>query len=273
MNNWTIGTDCSHWSGDINFSTMYDAGAKFFITKATDAYSVTGKQFEDSRFQEYCEDVFALGKLLTGCYHWLQASVDPTIAADFYLERYQRFDFDFPPILDFEEVSVRNTGLFSDYAWRAQTWCKRVEEVTGRKPIIYTAKWYTYYFTEKQIGWMGDYPLWVADYTWWANNVTKAPYYMPPFWDDWTMWQYSADGNSRGEEFGVQAASIDLNYYQGDYAQLLDWLMVDDLPDPPLTVEQRLDRLEEEVFGNDRETRILFKDWDTPEEDEAWSDL
>ena len=248
MNGWTLGVDTSHWTGTINFATMYNAGARWWITKATDAYRTTGQQFEDSRFDEY---VLAASKtpLLKGCYHWLQASVDPIVAADFYLERYNRYAFDFPPVLDFEETSVRTTGKFSDYAWRAQMWCKRVEEVTGRKPIIYTAKWYTSYFTEKMIGWMRDYPLWVADYSWWANNVTKTPYYMPAVWDEWTMWQYSADGNSRGDEFGTQSKSVDLNYYQGSYAELLTFLGMSETPPEPLTLEERVARLEKEVFG------------------------
>lgn len=245
MNNWVLGTDTSHWSGKIDFAKMYAAGARFWITKATDANRTTGYQFEDSRFDEFCKDAFAFGKLLTGCYHWLQYSVDPKVAADFYLERYQRFDFEFPPILDFEEPSVSN---FSDYAWRAQVWCQRVEDVTGRKPMIYTAKWFTSRFSTAQLSWMQAYPLWVADYSWWANNVTKAPYYLPTnIWDGWQMWQFQANG--RGNEFGVEAKSIDLNYYQGDYVQLLDWLQVHEQPPDPLTLEQRVERLEEAVFG------------------------
>lgn len=247
MNGWVLGTDTSHWSGDINFAKMYNAGSRYWITKATDAYRITGQQFEDSRFDDYCRAAIADGRLLLGCFHWLQPSVDPTIAADFYLERYNRFDFDFPPVLDFEETSVRETGKFADYAWRAEVWCNRVKEVTGRNPIIYTAKWYTNYFTEKQIGWMGSYPLWVADYSWWANNITKAPYYMPPYWDAWDIWQYSADGNGRGPEFGTQAKSIDLNWFPGDYSDLQRFLGIT-LPDPlPPDTEARLDALEKRV--------------------------
>lgn len=246
MNGWILGCDTSHWDGDINFNRMYSAGAKFWVTKATDAYRTTGQQFEDSRFNEY---VLAASKtpLLKGCYHWLQASVDPTVAADFYLERYNRYEFEFPPVLDFEETSVRETGKFSDYAWRAQVWCKRVEDVTGRKPIIYTAKWFTNYFTTQQIGWMGDYPLWVAHYPWVVTSLTRPS--IPPVWDKWTFWQFSADGNGRGDEFGTQSKSVDLNYYQGSYAELLTFLGMSETPPEPLTIEQRVTRLEQEVFG------------------------
>jgi len=245
MNNWTLGIDTSHWSGNINFDTMYKAGARFWITKATDANKSTGSQFEDSRFDGYMKAAIAQGKLLIGCYHWLQANVDPTVAADFYLERYKRYKMDFPPILDFEEPSVRDTGRYSDYAWRAQMWVKRCEEVTGRKPLIYTAKWYTSYFTTAHLSWMGDYPLWVADYSWYANSVKKAPYFFPSnIWDDYKIWQFSATGF--GPEYGIQSASVDRNYFQGDYSQLLDWLQAEQ-PVPPQTVEERLDDLERRV--------------------------
>ena len=240
MNNWQMGTDTSHWSGNINFATMYDAGARFWITKATDANRTTGYQFEDSRFDGFCQDAFAHGKLLTGCYHWLQASVDPTVAADFYLERYQRYEFDFMPILDFEEPSVRNTGMFSDYAWRAEMWCKRCEQVTGRKPMIYTAKWFTNYFKTEYLSWMRDYPLWVAQYPYVMTPLSR-PSIPSNIWDDWHIWQFSANGH--GNEFGVQAASIDRNYFQGDYVELLDFVGKIETPEPELTDKQKLDIL------------------------------
>lgn len=254
IENWVVGTSTSHWTGKVDFAKMYAAGARFWIAKATDAYRVSGVQFEDSLFEQHCQAAFANNQLLKGCYHWLQASVDPTVAADFYLERYKRYPFELPPIMDFEEKYVITTGMFSDYAWRAQMWCNRVEQMTGRKPIIYTAKWYTNYFKTSLISWMNSYPLWVADYTWWANNITKAPYYMPSnVWPDWTMWQNSADGNNRGKEFGQEALDVELTFYKGDYSQLLDWLKVEPEPEPeePLTLEglgERIKRLEDKVF-------------------------
>lgn len=246
--NWVLGVDTSHWSGKINFPKMYQAGARFWITKATDANRTTGLQFEDSEFDNYCKAAFDLGELLTGCYHWLQYSVDPKVAAQFYLERYTRYKFDFPPILDFEEPSVRDTGRFSDYAWRASEWCKEVERVTGRKPIIYTARWFTSYFQTSHLSWMQDYPLWVASYPYIWTSLSK-PVMPGGIWDDWTIWQYSADTNGRGAEFGVQAKSVDLNWYQGSYADLLHWLKVDEPVPEPLTLEERVGRLEQAVFG------------------------
>jgi lysozyme len=238
MTERTLGTDTSHWSGSINFDTMYNAGAKFWITKATDAYKDKPIQYEDSKFMEFSKGAFDHGKLLTGCYHWLQASIDPVIAADYYLERYNRFFFDFPPILDFEEVYTIQTGKFSDYAWRAQMWLDHVEKKTGRKPIIYTAKWYMDYFKSEYVSWMVNYPLWVADYTWYSSNILKNPYYMPKPWSKQTMWQFSADGNGRGREFGVNAGDICLDWYEGSLNDLYVFIGAEIIPPdepPPVT--------------------------------------
>jgi hypothetical protein len=40
-----------------------------------------------------------------------------------------------------------------------------------------------------------------------------------------------------------------LNWFQGDYSELLAWLQVDQEPEIPLTLEHRIDRLEKAVFG------------------------
>lgn len=233
MTDRVLGADTSHWSGSINFDTMYNAGAKFWITKATDAYKASPFQYEDSKFMEFSTAAFQHGKILTGCYHWLQLSIDPKVAADYYLERYNRFFFDFPPILDFEERYVIDTGKFSDYAWRAQMWLEHVELKTGRKPIIYTAKWYMDYFKSEYVSWMSKYPLWVADYTW-TSNTLGYPTRMPQPWTKQVMWQFSADGNNRGAEFGVDGDDICLDWYEGSYDNLLSFLGVTQpTPEPP----------------------------------------
>ena len=239
MTDRVLGCDTSHWSDKINFETMYNAGAKFWITKATDAFKTSPTQFEDSKFMEFCTAAFAHGKLLKGCFHWLQASVDPKVAAEFYLERYNRFKFEFPPVLDFEETYVFTTGKYSDYAWRAQVWLEYVHEKTGRMPIIYTGKWYTDHFTSTQISWMNKYPLWVADYTWYSNSIVKKPYYMPSPWTKQTIWQFSADGNNRGAEFGVNSDDICLDWFEGDMETLNAFLeIVPEIPEPPPVVDK-----------------------------------
>lgn len=246
MNGWTLGADGSHWAGDINFVTMYERDAKFYIGKASDSYR-GGGLFEDKRFKEHFDAAFSFGQLLLGGFHWLQPDVDPTVAADFYLERYFRYPFHFPPILDFEEPYVYKNNLQGHYSWCAEVWLDRVEAQTGRKPIIYTAKWYTNYFADKYISWMGKYPLWVAQYPWLMTSLSRPS--LPGVWDNWRIWQFSADENKRGAEFGVQARDIDLNYYQGSYADLLTWLDTGE-PEPVEPTEPEGTMYEIYMLGN-----------------------
>lgn len=246
LNGWTCGADGSHWSGTINFVKMHDRGAKFYIGKASDSYR-GGKLFEDSKFKEHFDQAFSIGQLLLGCFHWLQPDKDPKVAADFYLERYFKYPFQFLPILDFEEPYVYQNNLQGHYSWCAEVWLDRVEAQTGRKPIVYTAKWYTNYFAKKYISWMKVYPLWVAHYPWVVTKFTRP--LMPGDWDNWKIWQFSADGNRLGNEFGVQARDIDLDYYQGSYDELLSWLETGE-PEPTEPPEQEDAMYKIHMLGN-----------------------
>jgi len=234
MSGWVLGADGSHWSGNILFKKMYQAGAKYYIGKASDSYRGSGKMFEDTKFDEHMSQAFAENELLLGCFHWLQPDTDPYLAAEFYLERYYRYPFHFPPILDFEEQYAYQkliskepkiyepTGLESHYCWCAEVWLDKVEKVTGRLPIVYTAKWFTDHFKEKHLGFLRRYPLWVAHYPNVMFSWTRPR--LPYPWDNWVFWQFSADGNGRGAEFGATAKSMDLNYFQGNYAELMSLL-------------------------------------------------
>lgn len=229
MNNWVLGSDASHWADHIDFSKMYQAGSRYYIGKASDSFRGGSQMFEDRKFAEHFDQAFSLGQLLLGCFHWLQPDIEPEKAADFYLERYLRYPFHFPPVVDFEETFAYRdkqgnpTGLESHYCWCAKVWLDRVEAHTGRKPIVYTAKWFTDNFKREHLDFLKNYPLWVAHYPGWMTPLTRPR--MPYPWENWWIWQWSADGNGRGTEFGASGSkSMDLNYFQGSYEQLLSWL-------------------------------------------------
>lgn len=56
--------------------------------------------------------------------------------------------------------------------------------------------------------------LWIARYTSlsapWGNAGDQAKLRPAP-WFDWVLWQFSADGNNQGDEFGVSSDDIDLD--------------------------------------------------------------
>ena len=245
---YVLGTDTSHWSGNIDFAKMYSELKKhsdtpFWFTKATDSARGSGQLFEDVKLDAYCNQVFALNQLLAGCFHWLQPDTDPVKAARFYLARYFRYKFHLPPILDFEEAYAfrdengNPTHLESHYSWCGQMW---VDEVRRNVETvwIYSAKWYTDNFQKHLLGWLNEYFLITAQYPGIVGVPTSGEKPLFPYpWSEkspdqfnWA-WQYSADDNNRGEEFGVTADHIDLDWYPKSSASLLALPGVKPLPD------------------------------------------
>jgi GH25 family lysozyme M1 (1,4-beta-N-acetylmuramidase) len=87
-------------------------------------------------------------------------------------------------------------------------------------PLLYTRG---YWFNDNTVdNAVWDFvDLWIARYTsrskpW--GNLFDSSKLQPRGFDDWKFWQWSADANGRGPEFGAQSKSIDLNYFNGDQA-------------------------------------------------------
>jgi len=48
------------------------------------------------------------------------------------------------------------------------------------------------------------------------------------------MWQFSADGNGRGKEFGTPGGDIDLNWFEGSYDDLIKFVDKPGIVTPPV---------------------------------------
>ena len=99
----------------------------------------------------------------------------------------------------------------------------RVNENLGVLPILYSrAYWLNKWTVPDDL--MKLLELWIARYTSkrkpWGNLLPwpDSPAIKPRDYDDWVFWQWSADGNGRGAEFGAKSKSIDLDYFNGDQA-------------------------------------------------------
>ena len=79
----------------------------------------------------------------------------------------------------------------------------------GRKPIIYTAKYYWKDHVTASSDW-AKYDLWLASY--------DSKPYLPTSWSNWKFWQYSESGKVSGI-----SGSCDLNWFQGTYDDLLKY--------------------------------------------------
>jgi lysozyme len=189
--------------GKINAQKAIAAGVKFGAARFT-----VGDYYTDPNSIRNFDILQDAGVLMTG-YHVVADALTAggrRISSKMQIQRFldavgvRRFDF--PAVLDCEihRTDARYlTTITADCA-------ARLHGYQGYPfPIIYTgpAYWQTYIL--RSSAWK-RYPLWIANY-----KVVKPS--IPSDWPSWLIWQFSADGNLRGAEFGVQSKSIDLDYW------------------------------------------------------------
>lgn len=105
-----------------------------------------------------------------------------------------------------------------------------------------------------------EFPLWFANYrtdrNYWANTPNVQPKIEPEFKDGlrWLIWQYASEKNwlgfDTGKEWGLQSWSVDLNCWNGTPAEMRAYLgmwQANDPPVEPMTLEERVDKLESEA--------------------------
>jgi len=231
----TLGIDCSHWSGQMNWQIAKDKGVKWMMNKVSDVGSSTGMPFYDDTADVNYAGAKALG-ILTGGYCWLDPFYNADAQAEFYLKWYRTHPTDLPPVVDFEDDAVIDKN---DYLYKLQRWLQVVEKETGRKPIIYTAKWFMDKFDITKTTWMSAYPLHVAHY------ISRSYPALPREWKEYAIWQYSDKGHypyhdwtksliGYGKDYGSQSAGMDMNWFNGTYAKLLEFCNKSEVVIPPV---------------------------------------
>lgn len=224
------GVDVSHWQGNWNPQTAYNAGARFAFIKSSDANS-NGAPWTDDQFVANARK--CTGVMPWGPYHWWKPSADPVAQGAYWANLVKGFDFTLPAMLDVEDA----TNLFSSYTAADKIYallCAFQAVLPGVKMGIYTrlgTYWNdrivngVHYSIATRSYWK-DYDLWVARYPydlgtktspWWDGLANYSP--RPGEWDTWDFWQYSADGNGKGAMYGAESASIDLDIFNGDQAK------------------------------------------------------
>ena len=238
--------DTSHWSinqppekyfNEEKFAQQVkEKKVKAIIYKGTDANKNTGYLFTDdtAKFWWKIGEKF---KLLRGCYHWLQYSVDPKVSFAYHNNFEKEYPTEFPYILDFEEPSVTN---FSDYLWRARVWLGLANEELGDDvSIVYSGIGYLNKVRggllanklEAQMGWLRENYLWLAFYSRYSPEKYMQMYNKNIFpWQpsDWIMWQYSfgadypyyVDGDAEnGTQWGITSKGLDMSYVKITWLQ------------------------------------------------------
>ena len=202
--------DVSTWQRNIDAEKMLAAGTKAMYIKAGGVDKNSGAHYTDYRFRENANKFSH--RVPCGYYYFFYPHFNGAKQARYFCNLLSSVKWNLPPAVDVE-VNPRHVDR-NRFQRELKAFVDVVEKTFHVKPVIYTRAM----FWNANIGnpsWAGEHKLWIALY----NESASHPWYNNPNsrlrplpWNDWWLWQYSADKNGRGAEFGVATRSIDLNH-------------------------------------------------------------
>lgn len=206
------GIDVSYYQGTINWTAVKNDGVTYAFIRVSDGLNTL-----DSKFSANWSGSRGAG-IYHGAYQFFRPSQDPIAQADLLLSKIGNTIAadDLPPVIDVEATDGKTPA---QVAAGVHAWVEHVTQALGRRPIIYTGK----YFWQDNVGDADETasPLWHAQYTSAAcPNIADA-------WPDWAIWQYSSSGSVAGI-----SGNVDMDRWNGDLASLQAFLGPPTPPEP-----------------------------------------
>lgn len=192
------GIDVSVWQGAINWQSVKNSGITFGIARVSYGTSV------DSWFDDNWNGMKSVG-MVRGAYQFFLPQQDAIAQADVMLNAMGQLGAgDLPPVVDVEDTGGQSKATIVS---KLKQWCQHIEAATGKKPIIYTGK----YFWQDNVSSFdfGGYPLWIPNY---SNSCPNLP---DNYWTDWVIFQYTSTGSVPGI-----SGNVDRNKFNGSLADL-----------------------------------------------------
>ena len=200
----TKGLDVSHWQGTINWTNVYNNGARFAYIKATEGTSYTDPNFSANYTNSY------YAGLIRGSYHFARPGISGgATQADCFANHGGAWSKDgktLPGTLDIEYNPYGATCYGLSHSamvnWIA-SFNNEYHSRTTRWPVIYTTTdWWTT-CTGNYGGFATNNPLWIARY---STSVGT----LPAGWSYQTIWQYADSGTFPGDQ----------DYFNGDITRV-----------------------------------------------------
>ncbi len=201
---WPEGVDVSRYQAGVDWEAVQKSGISFAFAKATE-----GRTYTDPNFRATWQRLGEIG-LLRGAYHFMRpdnnSAVDEAKNVVDVVGELKAGDL---PIVGDLEISRPNRTPRDLVLW-VNTWCEKVQELTGRTPIVYT---YTNYWIDQLASTkeLSQWPLWLADY---RQPAPDRPAESLGGWR-WLFWQWTGAGRVAG-----YAGDIDRNVFRGTPEQL-----------------------------------------------------
>jgi len=198
------GVDLSSWNGTMDFSVTKTKCQYAYIRVGFNNYG------KDVRC-DYNRQAAIANDFPYGVYWYVKPGLDWRQHADNFARIAAEYPIQLDMVLDVETTMLNQVDTLN---WLINL-DSRIESLTGRTPMIYTSMGFwngcvapNAHFARNR--------LWVASWT-----TGPAPS-MPAGWSKWTHWQWSADGNKKGAEYGSGPdgdPDMDLNRYCGTAAE------------------------------------------------------
>lgn len=193
----TEGIDVSSWQGTIDWAKVKASGKTFAIARISDG------TYLDKQFEANWAGIKKVG-LVRGAYQFFRPGQDPAVLADIVIGKVGKLgDGDLPVTCDVEATDGQTAATILS---KLTTWMTKVEAGTGKKPIVYTGK----YFWNDNVG----STAWGKSWLWIAAYGPKCPD-LPNGWSDWRFFQYS----DKGAVSGI-TGNVDLDVFNGSAADL-----------------------------------------------------
>jgi lysozyme len=237
---YVYGIDVSKWQGLMNWETAKNAGANYAFIRAGSCTYADGTNYTDYEFIR--NSTIAPLYMPVGYYWYYRPKHSYKSQAEYFVNLTSSVANHMPLVCDIET----NDGLEFYYVEKnLKLFLDELESLTGKKPLIYT----NIGFWHENIYSNVNKPIWAVEKDLWVANFTTATEpRIPITWreKDWLFWQFSADGNERGEEFGVPREpgapppSIDLNRFNGtidEFNAYIEGIVVEPPPEPPVEPE------------------------------------
>jgi GH25 family lysozyme M1 (1,4-beta-N-acetylmuramidase) len=217
-----LGCDVSKWQGKMNWKQAVSSGAEYGKIRAGSINNITGVCYEDYQLQNNLHAAESI--LPIGFYWYFRGNHDPIKQADYYSELVQ-WSLSRVMWADVEEQGGLTPERLRDSIAK---FVGRIYSNLGVWPGIYTRStvWNPYsYGDPPKRGGVAESALWPKLSLWIARYGVSSPWvygsrYKPRDWSTWNFWQFSADKNGRGREFGADSDDIDLNWFNGDRREL-----------------------------------------------------
>lgn len=241
---WTEGVDLSHYNGGWDASKSKDQGVEFLIQKS---YDVWMSPNPDETMYRNIESALNNDIKVVLLYGFFWPNYNALAQADGFYNVIDtvanEFDIIKLPVVDLERTGGKTDETIT---FRLRTYLNRLDVLIGRKAMIYTrGSWWNDHVLDK-LELSNGRKLFIARYHSGLDHPWGDARYKPIGFDNYTFWQWLADGNNMGSLYGVDSDDIDLDRYNGTVDDLYkEFNIVDNEPDPlPDDIEERVSDLE-----------------------------